>query len=164
LAIAKVLGDYNIRLALEFVGPDTCRVGPKSHGPTPFIHTMPQTLELIETIDAPQNNVGLLLDTFHWFTSHGTVENLLMLTPDKIVHVHINDAPNVPISEQEDFKRLLPGDGVINLVGFLKSLGYIGYTGFVAVETFNKELSSQGHEIAAQKTGAAMERLLAQLH
>jgi sugar phosphate isomerase/epimerase len=160
LQVAEVLADYNIKLALEFVGPDTCRIGPSAHGPHPFIHTLGQTLELIEDLDSPHDNIGLLLDSFHWYTSHGTVENLLMLTSDQVVHVHINDAPNVPIAKQKDFERLLPGDGVIDLKAFLKALAYIGYSGYVSVETFNKDLVAQGADRAAELTETAMEKLL----
>jgi sugar phosphate isomerase/epimerase len=162
-AVARVLADYNIRLALEFVGPDTCRVGPTAMGPHPYIHTLGQTLDLIEILDVPGKNVGILLDSFHWYTSHSSIENLLMLTADQVVHVHINDAPDRPVNEQKDFERLLPGDGIINLKGFLQQLARIGYDGYVAVETFNKELSARGFEEAAQLTGASVDRLLSTL-
>jgi sugar phosphate isomerase/epimerase len=162
-AVADVLADYNISLALEFVGPDTCRIGPKAHGKNPFIYTLGQTIDLIEEIDAPGNNIGLLIDSFHWYTSHGTVENILALASDQVIHVHINDAPDVPINEQLDFERLLPGDGIINLTSFLKTLAYIGYAGFVAVETFNKDLAALGADGAAARTEVAVERLLSGL-
>jgi sugar phosphate isomerase/epimerase len=162
-SVAEILSDYNISLALEFVGPETCRVGATAHGPTAYIHSLGQVLDFIEELDTPNDNVGLLLDSFHWYTSRGTIENLLMLTSDKVVHVHINDAPDVPINKQMNFERLLPGEGIIDLNGFLKTLAYIGYTGFVAVETFNRDLVSKGPERAAQLTEVAMERLLANL-
>jgi len=162
-AVAEILSDHNIKLGLEFVGPESCRIGPNAFGPHPFIHTLGQTLDLIEELDVPGKNVGLLLDSFHWFTSQGTVENLLMLTADKVVHVHINDAPDKPIAEQQDKERLLPGDGIINLAAFLKTLAYIGYTGYVAVETFNDQITALGTEHAAQLTETAVERLLASL-
>ncbi len=162
-AIAGVLADYNIKLGLEFVGPDTARIGPEAFGPHPFIYTLGQTLDLIEDLDVPGENIGLLLDSFHWYTSHGTIENILMLTGNQVVHVHINDAPDLPIGKQKDKERLLPGDGIINLKGFLKTLAYIGYNGYVAVETFNSDVTALGPEHAAQLTEVAVERLLAGL-
>jgi sugar phosphate isomerase/epimerase len=161
--VAPILADFNISLALEFVGPVTCRTGPNAHGKYPFIYTMGQTLDLIDEVDAPANNIGLLIDSFHWYTSGATIENILMLRADQVVHVHINDAPNRPLKEQMDFERLLPGEGVINLKGFLRTLAQVGYDGYVAVETFNKELGARGFEEAAQLTELSVERLLATL-
>ena len=67
--MARVLGDCGIRFGLEWVGPYTLRHGPKAMGANEFIWNMPAILELIADIDAPQDNVGLLADSFHWFTT-----------------------------------------------------------------------------------------------
>nr|WP_242066970.1 TIM barrel protein [Paenibacillus larvae] len=74
-------------------------------------------MDWIEAID--QRNVGLLLDTFHWYTNKETEEDLLKLRPDLIVHVHLNDVPDVPVEEVKDNERLYPGEGVIPLSLFL---------------------------------------------
>jgi sugar phosphate isomerase/epimerase len=163
IAVAEILAEYNINLALEFVGPETLRHGPAAMGKHPFIYSLSQTLEFIDDMDVPNDNIGILLDSFHWFTTHGSIENLVMLKPEQIVHVHINDAPDKPIKEQMDKERLLPGEGIINLKGFLKTLAGVGYSGFVAVETFNNELSALGPDKAAEKTEQALEHLLSSL-
>jgi len=157
--VAEMLGDYALRLGLEFVGPKTLRSGPKAMGASEFIYTIPQTLALIDDIDARAGNVGLLVDSFHWFCTGSKVDELAGLSPKQIVHVHINDAPDVPVDDQIDNQRLLPGDGVIDLRTFLGSLSKAGFRDFVAVETFNKELTSLGRERAAEKAGAAMEKI-----
>jgi len=158
-AVAKMLSDYGIRFGLEFVGPRTSRVGPKAMGPNEFIFNLPQTLNLISEIDAPAGNVGLLIDSFHWYCTGSNADELLALEARQIVHVHVNDAPDVPVDEQLDMQRLLPGDGVIDLATFMGSLAKVGYRDFVAIETFNKELTALGREAAAEKAGLAMERL-----
>lgn len=53
---------------------------------------------------------------------------------EQIVHVHINDAKNIPVGDVLDNDRLYPGEGVINLPGFLQALNYIGYAGPVTQE------------------------------
>jgi len=151
---AKVLGAYGIRFGIEWVGPKTLRT--LKHD---FIHTMPGALELIGAIG--ESNVGLLFDSFHWFTSHGTREDILKLTPEQIVLVHINDAPAKPADEQIDSERLLPGEGIIDLKGMLDSLRQIGYDSFVSVETFSKELPLLAPGVVAAKTKAAVDRVLA---
>ncbi len=85
-------------------------VGPKtSRRQGEFIYRMDQ-LEMIDEIGRP--NVGLLVDSFHWFTAGHTVEELVRVPKERVVHVHINDAPDRPRDEQIDMERLLPGEGV----------------------------------------------------
>jgi sugar phosphate isomerase/epimerase len=161
--IASVLGDHGIRFGLEWVGPYTLRHGPGAMGPNEFIWNIPATLELIADIDSPHDNVGLLADSFHWHTTGATVADLEALRPAQIVHVHINDAPDRPRDEQRDSERLLPGDGVIDLRGFLRALKTIGYDGPVAVETFNKEIAGLGYDEAARRTAEAVRTVMADL-
>lgn len=149
---AKVLGGQGIRFGLEWVGPKTLRT--KKHE---FIHTMEGALDLIGAIG--ERNTGLLFDSFHWFTSGGTTKDILALTADQIVHVHINDAPDKPADEQIDNQRLLPGEGIIDLKGMLHALKDIGYSGYAAVETFSDELPLLGAKEAAVKTKEAVDRV-----
>lgn len=125
---AQVLGIYGVRLGLEFVGPHHLRTAWKN----PFIWTLQETLDWIDTIGEP--NVGLLLDAYHWYTNELTIADIEALRPEQIVHVHINDAQDVPVQEVLDNGRIYPGEGVIDLAGFLRTLNKIGYKGAVAQE------------------------------
>jgi sugar phosphate isomerase/epimerase len=150
--IAKILGDYGLSLGLEFIGPKTLRETQKY----PFIHTLEDMLAMGREIGP---NVGLLLDAYHWYTSHGTIDQLNALTPAQVVYVHVNDAPvGVPVDEQLDGVRDLPGaTGVIDIVGFLQSLRRIGYDGPVTPEPF-VDLSALPSDAARlQRVGAAMD-------
>lgn len=133
--ISQILSEHGISLGLEFVGPKTLRNGHKYE----FIYQMEATLELGAEIGP---NMGLLLDCYHWYTSHSTVDALKTLTPQQVVYVHVNDAPSgVAIDDQLDGVRCLPGEtGVIDIAGFLGTLKAIGYDGPVAPEPFKKEL------------------------
>ena len=161
--IAAVLGDCNIRLGLEWVGPRTLRHGPQAMGKSEFIWNMPGLLELIADIDAPHNNVGLLADAFHWFTTGADVADIDALHPAQIVHVHINDAPDKPRDAQIDRERLQPGDGVIDLRGFLGALKTIGYDGPVASEVLGSTLGALGPEAATAAAMAAVQRVMSRL-
>lgn len=130
---AQILGAYGIRLGLEFVGPHHLRTRWKH----PFIWNQQSTLDWIDAINEP--NVGLLFDAYHWYTNESTVEDIHALKASQIVHVHINDAPNLPISEVLDNGRLYPGEGVIDLTAFLNALKSIGYTGVVSQEVLTSE-------------------------
>ena len=148
---AKILSDYGISLGLEFIGPKTLRETQKF----PFIHTMEDMLDMGREIGP---NVGLLLDAYHWYTSHGTVEQLKALTPQQVVYVHVNDAPvNVAVDDQMDGVRDLPGaTGVIDIVGFLQTLRSIGYDGPVAPEPFVDLSGLPSDEARLQTIGTAM--------
>ena len=150
--IAKVLGDFGISLGLEFIGPKTLRDTQKY----PFIHTMEAMLEMGREIGP---NVGLLLDSFHWYTSHGTVAQLNALKPEQVVYVHVNDAPaGVAVDAQLDGVRALPGaTGVIDIAGFLQALQCIGYTGPVTPEPFVNLSGLPSDEARLQTVGAAMD-------
>ncbi|TLS52622.1 sugar phosphate isomerase/epimerase [Paenibacillus antri] len=152
-ACASVLEEHGIRFGVEWVGTKTLRT--MKHD---FIHTLPGVLELIGAIDRP--NVGVLFDSFHWFTSGATTDDILALRPEQIVLVHINDAPDRPVDEQVDDRRLLPGEGIIDLNGMLNALRRIGYDSFVSAEVFSDTLPLLGPEGAARKTKEAMDRVL----
>ena len=146
---AAILKDHGLMLGLEFVAPKTAR----AEG-TPFVFDMPGMLELGAEIDG--GVCGLLLDSYHWYTAHATIDDIVHLQARQIVHVHINDAYPGPIDELLDLKRLLPGDGVIDLTAFLKALRTVGYDGPVSVETFDEELRKIGPEEAARRAGSAL--------
>ena len=132
---AAILAEHGCALGLEFIGPKTLRDTRRY----PFVHTLGKALELGAAFGP---NVGLLLDCWHWYTAHDTLDTLHGLRPEQIVHVHINDAPlDIPIDEQIDNRRALPGEtGVIDIVGFLRALQAIGYDGPVTAEPFKQEL------------------------
>ena len=147
--VAKILRKFDCRLGLEFLGPVTLRQNHKYE----FIHTIEQMLQLCEEI--PVDNVGLLLDSWHWYTSGGTLDDLNVLNNENVVAVHINDAPEgVPIDKQQDGVRVLPGEsGVIDLDGFLNVLERIGYDGPVTPEPFSKKIKGMPNELAVRMTG-----------
>ena len=133
--IASILGEHGCSLGLEFLGPTTLRAG-KAH---PFLYTVGDALTFGEAVGP---NVGLLLDCYHWYTGHGTLDDLRGIAVERIVHVHVNDAPaGIPIDEQMDLVRDLPGEtGVIDIAGFLGILRDINYDGPVTAEPFKREL------------------------
>lgn len=132
--ICQVLAQYGLRYGLEFVGPETSRAGK----PHPFIHDLDGLLELIEAVGT--DNLGVLLDSWHWYTSGGALEDFDKLSDRTIILVHVNDAPaGVPREEQMDQVRTMPGDtGVIDIETFLRALESMSYSGPVVVEPFSE--------------------------
>ncbi|MCQ6558403.1 sugar phosphate isomerase/epimerase family protein [Paenibacillus mendelii] len=143
---AQILGAYGIRLGLEFVGPHHLRTQWKH----PFIWTLDETLDWIDAIG--ESNVGLLFDAYHWYTNELTVADIERLRPEQIVHAHINDAPDLPVEDVLDNGRLYPGEGVIDLAGFLRALHAIGYKGVVAQEILTASRSAESPESLLQRS------------
>jgi sugar phosphate isomerase/epimerase len=133
--ISEVLYKYGCHLGLEFVATKTFRANHKYE----FIYTMEDMLKLCESVG--KGNIGLLLDSWHWYVSGGTLEDLKRLTSREVIYVHINDAPiGIPRDKLIDHIRYLPGEtGVIDLIGFLHSLIDMGYDGPVTPEPFIKK-------------------------
>ncbi|MEM1607330.1 MAG: sugar phosphate isomerase/epimerase [Candidatus Bathyarchaeia archaeon] len=150
--IVKVLYKNGCSLGLEFVGTESLRVGYRYT----FIHSLDGLLPLCRALEA--ENVGVLLDSWHWYVSRGTIEDLMKLKGKDIIYVHINDAPaNVPLDKLIDNVRCLPGEtGVIDLVGFLKTLKNIGYEGPVTPEPFSEKVNRMKPEDAVKVTGEAL--------
>jgi sugar phosphate isomerase/epimerase len=156
--IAQILAQHRIRLGLEFIGPGTLRDTFKH----PFIHTMSDMLAMGREIGP---NVGILLDCWHWYTSHATLDDLRQLKAEQVVYVHVNDAPRgVEIDQQIDNVRDLPGaTGVIDIAGFLRALQQIGYDGPITPEPFKKDLADLPNDEARLKTvGRAMDNIFRQ--
>lgn len=144
--ITRVLNDSGIRFGLEFIGPKTLR----EQFTHEFHYTMKDMLEYARSFDTP--NVGLLFDTFHFYTGGNDLSDLDTLAPTDIVVVHTNDAPDVPADEQQDGTRLLPMEsGVINAPEMLRRIDAIGYEGPVETEPFNQPL----RDLAAHDPAAA---------
>jgi sugar phosphate isomerase/epimerase len=124
-----------------------------------FISTMTEALDLGNRLGT--GNTGLLLDCWHWYTSHATVDDLKRLTADQVVYVHVNDAPpDRAIDEQIDNQRLLPGtSGVIDIANFLQTLDKMGYDGPVVVEPFNAELNALPYEERVVLTRSSLSRI-----
>jgi sugar phosphate isomerase/epimerase len=129
--IARILAGSNVRLGLEFLGPLELRKAYKYE----FIWRMNDMLAFAKECGP---NVGLLLDTWHWHHAGATTEDIIAAGRDAIVHVHFNDSPNVPPDQIHDSQRLLPGEGVINLTGFLQALHSIHYCDALSVEVFGR--------------------------
>lgn len=152
--VANILGHYNIRLGLEYVGPKTLMARDKFS----FIRTMKETKALLEAIDEP--NMGFVLDSFHWYCAEESATDILTLENKDIVVCDLNDArKGFSPAEQIDGKRELPTQSnVIDLHGFLNALVQIGYDGPVRAEPFNQPLREMNNEDAAKTTKSTMDK------
>jgi len=159
-AISEVLQKSGVRLGIEFLGVQQFRTqrpdGPPTH---PFIWNLPEAVALAKD-SGP--NIGVILDVWHWHHSGSSIDDISAAGKDRIVHIHLSDAKAQPPEEVRDNQRLMPGEGVINVTGFLQALKKIGYDGGISPEPLGRvpqDMSpEEGAKLALDTTMAAMKK------
>ena len=154
--IAKILSDHGLRFGMEYVGTESLRNRRKF----PFIHTLREGLELIESIGL--DTVGLVMDCWHWHNAQDSIEDLKLLKPKHVVSIELNDAQTgIARPFLQDNRRELPySTGVIDTAGFLNGLAQQGVRGPVMAEPFNQPFRdmprSRGIGLIAQSLRKAL--------
>jgi sugar phosphate isomerase/epimerase len=154
---AQVLADHGQKLGLEYVAPHTLLHSQKYQ----FIHNLSGMKNLIAAIGT--KNVGVQLDSWHWFNAQETTKDLLTLHNSDILTVDLNDAPKgLTLDQYQDNHRELPSaTGVIPVKQFLDALAQIGYDGPIQAEPFNDVLKAMPIDQACAATAAAMKKSFA---
>ena len=85
--LASIAERHNVALAFEFLGQKDCSV---------------QTLELADEIIQKVNrrNIGLVIDSFHFYVGNSTVKMIDALDPKRLFIFHISDAEDLPLRVQ----------------------------------------------------------------
>lgn len=141
-AAGAVLARYNVRCGFEFLGPLQFR----SRLPS-FATLMNEMLDFAKECGP---NFGLLLDAWHWHHAGATVEDIHKAGKSRIVAIHVSDAAKMAPEDVRDNQRLMPGEGVIDLVGFFKALKEIGYEDGVSPEPLGRIPKEMAKEEAAK--------------
>ena len=144
--MSDVAGDT--ALAFEFLGKPGCTVP-----------TLDMAIEVVELVD--RRNVGMVLDTFHFYAGDSDFEHLSSISMEKLIVVHINGAEALPKHELTDAHRLYPGEGVVPAAEILGVLLRRGYDGVASVEIFRPQYWEQNPRHVASE---AFLRATALLH
>ena len=118
----EIARQFDMSLRIEFLPTST------------FISTLPTVLKM--TRDAAHPNVAPMLDCYHFWSGLNKFEDLDLLRPGEIGHVHFQDVPDMPRELLDLSTRIIPGDGVSPLVRILGKLADKGYAGPLSVELF----------------------------
>lgn len=155
--VALILKDHGLRLGLEYVGTPSLR----ARSTHPFIYNLSGTRTLIAAIGT--GNVGLVLDSWHWWTAGDTEAALLQLRNEEVVAVDLNDAPTgLTLEQQQDGQRELPAaTGVLPVAKFLTALRHIGCDAPIRAEPFNESLNALTNDEACATTIAALRKAMA---
>ena len=145
--LADIAVDHGVSLAFEFLGQTDCSV-----------QTLDLANEIVDKVD--RYNVGLVLDSFHFYAGNSTFEALGALDPKKLFIFHINDAEDLPREQLTDAQRLYPGEGILPLAEIRRHFDAIGYDRMVSIEIFRLEYWEQDPFEVAGRAKAATERVL----
>ncbi len=113
---------------------------------------------------AERENGGLMLDTWHFLRSGGTLADLRSVPGEKIFGVQLADAPAAPdgmIFDETMRRRRLPGEGDGELAELVRTLDAIGCRAPLGVEVFSETLSERPVQEVAQRAAAALSAVLA---
>lgn len=115
--VAKLAADRGIRIAL--ISPlDAMAAGYAE-----------RALNLIQEVDHP--SLGLCLNSLHVLADGARPASIGDLPAARVFHVQISDAPKIGFAANRYAKTcsLLPGQGDLNLAGFVRILARNGYSG-----------------------------------
>jgi len=145
--LCDIAAAHNVSLAFEFLGQTDCSV---------------PTLDLANEIvrAAGRKNLGLVIDSFHFYAGGSTVEMIDALEPDLLSIFHINDAENLPKDQLEDRHRLFPGLGILPLRDIVSAFRRIGYDRVASVEIFRPEYWAMDPIAVAQESRISTVRVL----
>jgi len=147
--LCDIAARHDVALAFEFLGQTDCSV---------------QTLDLAHDIvrATDRANLGLVIDSFHFYTGGSTIEMIEAVDPKLIYVFHINDAEDLPREQLLDKHRLLPGLGILPLREMIAAFRKIGYDKVASVEIFRPEYWERDPFALARDAHAATERVLAE--
>lgn len=119
---------------------------------------------IVAATDRP--NAGLTVDSWHLARTAGGMELLRTLPGSHIVALQLCDSPPVTAPEADYMQatltqRLVPGEGTLDLVSFLRWLHASGSTAPLGVEIWSHTLASEPPDAVALRVGDAMRRLVA---
>jgi sugar phosphate isomerase/epimerase len=119
-AAADVAGEVRVTIGFEQIRKDAGSL----------IWTMPQLLDILEDIGAP--NIKIIFDTWHFWDLPNVLDDLRKYA-DRFICIQVNDRRN-PRSWGD---RVLPGDGDLDLPGFFEALDAGGFRGWYDLEIFS---------------------------
>jgi len=125
---ADVLNEAGVRLAVEFL-------------PYGAVSTLDMARELCAALG--WDRCGLLLDTWMFFRGANSWHDLRQLERHEIAYLQFNDAPprvTDDLAYESRHRRVLPGQGVFPLDGFVEVMAAVGFDGVVSVEVLSAEL------------------------
>lgn len=106
--------------------------------------------EVVRRADHP--NVGLILDSFHTLSRNIDPKSIVSIPKDKIFFVQLADAPKIDMDllYWSRHFRNMPGEGDLDVTGFVSAITQTGYNGYWSLEIFNDQFRGGSAKTIAQ--------------
>ena len=120
------------------------------------VRTHDHAWRIVERADHPA--LGLCLDSFHVLSVGNEPAAVEQVPGAKVFHVQLADAPrmDMDIREWSLHYRMFPGQGSLDVAGFVSQVLTNGYTGPMALEVFNDVYQQEDPRHAATDAMRAM--------
>ncbi len=123
--VGEIVKQFRLTAMVEFVRAST------------FISTLPTLLKA--TRAAAHSNLRPMLDCYHFWSGLSKFEDLDLIRPGELAHVHFQDVPDMPRELLDNTTRFIPGEGIAPLQRILRKLSEKEYAGPLSVELFMPE-------------------------
>ncbi|MFC0685093.1 bifunctional sugar phosphate isomerase/epimerase/4-hydroxyphenylpyruvate dioxygenase family protein [Novosphingobium clariflavum] len=112
---------------------------------------------IVKEVDHPA--IGIILDSFHSLSRRIPSESIREIPGDKIVYVQLADAPllDMDLLYWSRHFRNLPGQGGLDLPGYVAEILRTGYQGPLSLEIFNDRFRSTASRLVAQDGHRSLE-------
>jgi len=144
--LCKMGEEHGVKLALEFLGF------------AKQIKNLKTAWEIVQKADA--SNGGILLDVFHFYRGGSSISDLKSIPIEKILLIHLSDAPKISLNKLKDADRVFPGEGVIPFNDILQVINKKGYQGYFSLELLNPTYWEDDPYKIAQKGIDSVKKLL----
>ena len=145
--IDRAAADFN---ALGDIAKDRgIRVGYEALAWGKHINDHRDAWEIVRRAD--HSNVGLILDSFHTLSRKIDPANIRSIPGDKIFFVQLADAPLIEMDllYWSRHFRNMPGEGDLNVQGFMQAVMATGYSGPISLEIFNDQFRGGSSKLVA---------------
>lgn len=134
----------------EIAAPRGIRVGFEALAWGKHIFDHRDAWEVVRRADHP--HVGLILDSFHTLARKIDPDTIRRIPGDKIFFVQLADAPRIEMDllYWSRHFRNMPGEGDLDVTGFMRAVAATGYSGPVSLEIFNDQFRGGNPRSVAQ--------------
>jgi sugar phosphate isomerase/epimerase len=144
----EIAKQFNLTAMIEFARTST------------HLSTLASALKMIREANHP--NVRPMLDFFHFWSGMSKFEDLDMIRPGEIAHVHFQDILDTPRELINNNGRVIPGDGQAPVVKILQKLKEKQYSGALSVELFLANLTNGDPQAVGTEIRTKCEKVMQQ--
>ncbi|MDF0543798.1 TIM barrel protein [Sphingobium sp. H39-3-25] len=114
------------------------------------VHDHRDAWAIVEAVDHPA--IGIILDSFHSLSRKIPNDSIRAIPGDKIAFVQLADAPllDMDLLYWSRHFRNLPGQGGLDVTGFVAEILRTGYKGPLSLEIFNDRFRSNAARLVAE--------------